>query len=160
MRTPIDRFILGGSGSEGTQPAPPADRATLLRRVTLDLTGLPPTPDEYRAFADDRSQDAFATVVDRLLASERYGERWGRHWLDVARYADADGMSVAPEPFANAWRYRDWVIDGFNKDMPLRSVRQSADRRRPAGQARGTAIDARGSAIWRLVPGFTRWSSR
>ncbi|HUQ92362.1 MAG TPA: PSD1 and planctomycete cytochrome C domain-containing protein [Bryobacteraceae bacterium] len=118
-RTPIDRFILAALEEKGLAPAPPADRATLLRRVTLDLTGLPPTPEEYRAFREDSSPEAFAGVVDRLLASERYGERWGRHWLDVARYADADGISVAPQPFANAWRYRDWVVEAFNKDMPF-----------------------------------------
>ncbi len=118
-RTTIDRFILAALEAKGLTPAAPADRATLLRRVTLDLTGLPPTPDEYRAFASDPSANAFAAVVDRLLASERYGERWGRHWLDVARYADADGISVAPMPFANAWRYRDWVVNAFNNDMPF-----------------------------------------
>ena len=118
-RTTIDRFILAALEAKGLTPAAPADRATLLRRVTLDLTGLPPTPDEYRAFANDPSANAFAAVVDRLLASERYGERWGRHWLDVARYADADGISVAPMPFANAWRYRDWVVNAFNNDMPF-----------------------------------------
>jgi len=116
--TPIDAFILSALEAKGLKPAPPADRRTLLRRVTLDLTGLPPTPSEYREFREDKSPDAFAKVVDRLLASERYGERWGRHWLDVARYADADGLSLAPEPFTNAWRYRDWVIAAFNHDMP------------------------------------------
>ena len=118
-RTPIDRFILAGLEAKGLTPAPPADRSTLLRRVTLDLTGLPPTPEQYRAFLDDSSPKAFASVVDRLLASERYGERWARHWLDVARYADTDGISVAPQPFANAWRYRDWVVEAFNNDMPF-----------------------------------------
>lgn len=118
-RTPIDRFILAALEAKGLTPAAPADRATLLRRVTLDLAGLPPTPDEYRSFQDDSSPEAFARVVDRLLASQRYGERWGRHWLDVARYADADGISVAPIPFANAWRYRDWVVEAFNSDMPF-----------------------------------------
>ncbi len=118
-RTTIDRFVLAALEAKGLTPAAPADRATLLRRVTLDLTGLLATPDEYRAFASDLSANAFAAVVDRLLASERYGERWGRHWLDVARYADADGISVAPMPFANAWRYRDWVVNAFNNDMPF-----------------------------------------
>ena len=117
VRTPIDAFILSKLDAKGLKPAAPADRRVLLRRVTLDLTGLPPTPAEYKAFREDSSPDAFAKVVDRLLASERYGERWGRHWLDIARYADADGLSLAPEPFANAWRYRDWVIAAFNKDM-------------------------------------------
>ena len=119
VRTPIDRFILARLEAKGLAPASPADRTTVLRRVTVDLTGLPPTPDEYKAFREDTSAEALEKVVDRLLASERYGERWGRYWLDVARYADADGISVAPMPFANAWRYRDWVVAAFNNDMPF-----------------------------------------
>jgi mono/diheme cytochrome c family protein len=115
--TPIDGFLLAAMNAKGLTPAPLADRRTLLRRVTLDLIGLPPTPAEYKAFIEDQSPKAFARVVDRLLLSERYGERWGRHWLDVARYADADGLSLAPDPFPNAWRYRDWVISAFNRDM-------------------------------------------
>ncbi len=118
-RTPADRFLLAALEARNLAPAPPATRAALLRRVTIDLTGLPPTAAEYAAFSADKAPDAFEKVVDRLLASEHYGERWGRHWLDVARYADADGISVAPMPFANAWRYRDWVVDAFNRDMPF-----------------------------------------
>ncbi len=116
--TPIDRFLLAALEAKGLEPAAPASAAVWLRRVAIDLTGLPPSPDEYRAFAEDHSPEARAAMVDRLLASERYGERWGRHWLDVARYADADGISVAPIPFPNAWRYRDWVVNAFNRDMP------------------------------------------
>lgn len=108
VRTPIDRFILARLEEKGLTPSHPADRATLLRRLTLYLIGLPPSPEEYKAFQEDTSAKALEKVVDRLLASERYGERWGRYWLDVARYADADGISLAPVPFANAWRYRDW----------------------------------------------------
>ena len=95
----------------------PADKRTLIRRAYFDFIGLPPSPDEVRVFVDDSSPDAFAKVVDHLLASPHYGERWGRHWLDVARYADSNGLdeNVA---FANAWRYRDYVIDAFNQDKP------------------------------------------
>src|SRR5206468_2483828 len=91
-RTPIDQFILAGLEARGLRPAPPADKRTLIRRATFDLTGLPPTPDEIDDFLADPSADAFARVVDRLLASPAYGERWGRHWLDVARYADSNGL--------------------------------------------------------------------
>ena len=117
-RTPLDRFILAGLEAAGLRPAPPADRRTLIRRATFDLTGLPPTPAEVDAFLADDSPDAFARVVDRLLASPHYGERWGRHWLDVARYADSNGLdeNVA---HGNAWRYRDYVIAAFNRDKPF-----------------------------------------
>ncbi|HKD09164.1 MAG TPA: PSD1 and planctomycete cytochrome C domain-containing protein [Bryobacteraceae bacterium] len=117
VRNPIDNFILARLEREKLQPSPQADRATLLRRVSLDLTGLPPTPDEMAAFLNDKSPKAYEKVVDRLLASPHYGERWGRHWLDAARYADSDGYSIdAPRPI---WKYRDWVINAFNKDMPF-----------------------------------------
>jgi hypothetical protein len=144
VRTPVDSFILAALEAKGLEPAPPAGRRTLLRRVTLDLTGLPPTPSEYNAFEEDTSPDAFAAVVDRLLASKHYGERWGRHWLDVARYADADGLSLAPEPFANAWRYRDWVIDAFNKDMPYDLFLKA--------QIAGDLMDKPGERV--LIPGL------
>ncbi len=116
-RTPVDHFVLAKMEAAGISPAPPADRRTLIRRATFDLIGLPPTPAEVDAFVADDSPQAFAKVVDRLLASPRYGERWGRHWLDVARYADSNGLdeNVA---HGNAWRYRDWVIRAFNDDMP------------------------------------------
>ena len=96
----------GEARSRGAEAAPPADKRTLLRRVTFDLTGLPPTPEEVDAFLEDDSPDAFAKVVDRLLASPAYGEKWGRHWLDVARYADSNGMDENLA-YGNAWRYRD-----------------------------------------------------
>jgi hypothetical protein len=118
--SPVDHFILGGLEARGLRPSPPADRRTLIRRVTFDLIGLPPTPAEVDAFLKDRSPDAFAKVVDRLLASPRYGERWGRHWLDVARYADTRGYPFDADarlPFA--YSYRDWVIAAFNADMPF-----------------------------------------
>ena len=113
----IDSFILQKLSGRGLKPAPPADKRTLIRRVTYDLTGLPPTAEETEAFLRDGSPDAYAKVVDRLLASPRYGERWGRHWLDVVRYADTDGYSNDFER-PNAWRYRDYVIRSFNQDKP------------------------------------------
>jgi len=117
VKSPIDAFILAGLEKKGLHPAPPADRRTLLRRATFDLTGLPPTPEEMEAFLADRSPDAWKKVIERLLASPAYGERWGRHWLDVARYADSNGLdeNVA---HGNAWRYRDWVVQCFNQDKP------------------------------------------
>jgi len=115
--TPVDQFILAKFESAGIVPAPIADKRTLLRRVTFDLTGLPPTPAEMDAFLADSSSQAFEKVVDRLLASPRYGERWGRHWLDVARYADTSG-NAADYPVPQAFKYRDWVIRAFNRDLP------------------------------------------
>jgi hypothetical protein len=113
----LDHFVLAKLEAKGLRPAPPADKRTLIRRATFDLTGLPPTPEEINAFLADDSPQAFGRVVDRLLASPRYGERWGRHWLDVARYADSNGLdeNVA---FGNAWRYRDYVVAAFNRDKP------------------------------------------
>lgn len=116
-RSPIDRFLLAALEAKGLKPAPEADRRILLRRVTFDLTGLPPTPHELEAFEADRAPDAFERVVNRLLASPAYGERWGRHWLDLARYADSNGMDENMA-HANAFRYRDWVIDALNRDLP------------------------------------------
>jgi hypothetical protein len=117
VKNPIDTFILTRLEEKNLTPAPPADRITLIRRVTLDLTGLVPTPEEVQAFTSDASPDAFAKVVDRLLASPRYGERWARHWLDLARYADSEGFK-SDETRPNIWRYRDYVIDSFNQDKP------------------------------------------
>jgi len=114
---PIDQFILANLEKNGLTPAPPADKTTLLRRATFDLTGLPPTEKELQAFLADKSPKAFEKVVDRLLASPRYGERWGRHWLDVMRYADSTG-SDEDHRYPHAWRYRDYVIQAFNDDMP------------------------------------------
>jgi hypothetical protein len=119
-RSDLDRFILAGLEAKGLRPAAPADKRTLLRRATFDLTGLPPTPDEIDAFLKDDSPDAFRRVVDRLLASPAYGERWGRHWLDLVRYTDsfdARGLGGTMD-CADAWRYRDWVVAAFNRDMP------------------------------------------
>ncbi|HZZ81154.1 MAG TPA: PSD1 and planctomycete cytochrome C domain-containing protein [Gemmataceae bacterium] len=115
---PIDRFILAKIEAEKLTPVRPASKRELIRRATFDLTGLPPTPEEVEAFVNDQSPDAFAKVVDRLLASPHYGERWGRYWLDVARYAEDQAHTFEVIPNTNAWRYRDWVINAFNDDMP------------------------------------------
>ena len=136
-KMPIDRFVLAKLEEKNLKPLPAANRRVLIRRATYDLTGLPPTPEEIESFEQDMSSDAYSKVVDRLLASPHYGERWGRHWLDVARYADGDGPEDKPrakakgargmtfvgygmtrDGYANTWRYRDWVIDAFNQDMP------------------------------------------
>jgi hypothetical protein len=115
--TDIDRFILAKLEERGLQPSAPASKRILIRRATFDLTGLPPAPEELEAFQTDSSPEAFARLIDRLLASPRYGERWGRHWLDVARYADSNGMDENLA-YASAWRYRDYVVAAFNKDKP------------------------------------------
>jgi hypothetical protein len=114
----IDRFILAKLEAAGLRkPSAEADRATLIRRVTLDLIGLPPTPEEVEAFVRDESPKAYEKLIDRLLASPHYGERWGRHWLDLARYADTSGFhNDLDRPYA--WKYRDYVIRSFNDDKP------------------------------------------
>lgn len=116
-KTSIDSFVRARQEAAGTRPAPPADKLTLIRRATFDLTGLPPTPKEIDAFLADTSPRAFEIVVDRLFQSPAYGERWGRHWLDVVRYADTAG-ETADYPVPSAWRYRNYVIDSFNADKP------------------------------------------
>jgi hypothetical protein len=116
-RNGIDTFVLARLEKEGLTPSPVADRLTLLRRLHLDLTGLPPSPEEVTAYLDDARPGAYERAVDRLLASPHYGERWGRHWLDLARYADSDGYEKdTGRP--HAWRYRHWVIDALNRDVP------------------------------------------
>ncbi|MFM8469237.1 MAG: DUF1549 and DUF1553 domain-containing protein [Limisphaerales bacterium] len=116
-RNDVDRFILARLEEKGLRPSPATGRATWLRRVALDLTGLPPTPERVAAFVDDSRADAFERVVDELLGSPRYGERWAQHWLDVVRYADTHGFEVNTER-PNAWPYRDYVIRAFNQDTP------------------------------------------
>ena len=117
-RNSIDRFVLAKLESKGVRPSPEASKLTLLRRLSLDLVGLPPTWEEAEAFLDDRTPDAYERAVDRLLESEHYGEKWARHWLDLARYADSDGYEKdLGRPFA--WRWRNWVIDALNRDMPF-----------------------------------------
>jgi hypothetical protein len=117
VRTPVDAFVLEKLEAKGLAPAPRADKLTLLRRASFDLTGMPPTPEEVSAFLADKSPRAFEKLVDRLLASPRYGEKWARHWLDLARYAESEGFK-ADETRPNAWRYRDYVIKSFNADKP------------------------------------------
>lgn len=114
---PIDRFVLARLEAEGLAPSPPADRVTLVRRLAIDLTGLPPTPEEVDAFVNDREPNAYERLVDRLLATPDHGERWARHWLDLARFGESNGFEY-DEPRANAWPYRDWVIRALNEDMP------------------------------------------
>ena len=118
--SPIDAFVLAKLASKGWTLSPPADKRTLIRRAYFDLHGLPPSMAEVEAFLADKSPDAFAKLVDKLLASPRYGERWGRHWLDVARYADTKGYLAGDEQrrFAFSYTYRDWVINAFNEDRP------------------------------------------
>jgi uncharacterized protein DUF1549/uncharacterized protein DUF1553/cytochrome c len=117
VRNPIDRFVLARLEREGLRPSPEADRARLIRRVSLDLTGLPPSPAEVEAFLADRSPDAYEKLVDRLLASPHFGERWARPWLDLARYADSHGFQR--DDLRDLWPYRDWVINALNQDMPF-----------------------------------------
>jgi Protein of unknown function (DUF1553)/Protein of unknown function (DUF1549) len=117
VKNPIDAFVLAALEENELRPSAEADRTTLLRRVTFDLTGLPPTPEEVKAFVADKSTEAYANMVDRLLASPHYGERWAQHWLDLARYADSDGFEF-DQARPDAWRYRDWVVEALNQDMP------------------------------------------
>ncbi len=118
MWSPIDAFILAEQDKRGIEPAPLVSRHALLRRVTFDVTGLPPTPEEVEAFLTDNSPQAYEKVVDRLLASHGYGERWARHWLDVVRYAETDGFAIDEER-PTLWRYRDYVVRAFNQDRPF-----------------------------------------
>jgi hypothetical protein len=118
VRNPIDAFVLARLEAEGLEPSPEAGRATLLRRVSLDVIGLPPTPEEVEAFLADTRPDAYERVVDRLLASPHYGERWARPWLDMARYADSHGFEK--DGLRVAWKWRDWVIDALNRDLSFR----------------------------------------
>jgi len=117
VKTPIDAFILARLEHEGLSPAPPIGRAQLVRRLSLDLTGLPPTPSETQAFLDDARPDAEQALLERLLASPRASEHWTRDWLDLARYADSNGYQVDLE--RNMWPWRDWVIAAFDRNMPF-----------------------------------------
>ncbi|MBI3881041.1 MAG: PSD1 domain-containing protein, partial [Verrucomicrobia bacterium] len=137
VQTPVDAFVLARLEANRLWPAMQADKRTLVRRVTFDLTGLPPTPEEVSAFVADHSPGAFAKVVDRLLASPRYGERWGRHWLDVARYADTKGYVGGEEiRYAYGYTYRDYVVRAFNEDLPFDRfiTQQLAADRLPLGE--------------------------
>jgi hypothetical protein len=146
VKTPIDAFLLAGLKKAGLKPAPPADRATLLRRATFDLTGLPPTPEEIDAFTGDRSPNAWEKVVDRLLASPHYGEQWGRHWLDVVRFAESDGYEYDMHR-PDAWRYRDYVVHSFNSDKPYNQFVKE--------QLAGDEIDAKNPELL-VAAGFNR----
>ncbi len=118
-KTKIDAFVLAKLDEKNLTPSPPADARTLVRRAYADLVGYKPSYQEVEAFANDKSPDAYEKLLDRLLASPRYGERWGRHWMDVARYAEDNPTSEATNPgYPFAWRYRDWVIEAVNKDVP------------------------------------------
>ncbi|HEV2207626.1 MAG TPA: PSD1 and planctomycete cytochrome C domain-containing protein [Verrucomicrobiae bacterium] len=148
-KTPVDNFILAKLDEKGLKPNPPADKRTLLRRATFDLIGLPPTEQEIQNFLNDDSPDAFAKVVDRLLASPHYGERWGRHWLDVARYSDTKGQIRRQREDPNypfAWTYRDYVIRSFNEDKPfnLFIIEQLAADKLPATRNNLTNLCALG----------------
>src|SRR5262249_50008712 len=118
-RNPVDEFVIAKLRKKGLALAPETDRVTLIRRATLDLHGLPPTPEEVDAFVRDDSGNAYGKILERLLASPRYGERWARHWLDVAGYADSEGYAQDDAPRSNAFRYRDYVIRSFNADKPF-----------------------------------------
>jgi cytochrome c553 len=135
VKTPVDAFILARLEAEGLEPSPPADKLTLLRRAKFDLLGLPPTPVEIEQFAADESLDAYARLIDRLLESPRYGEKWGRHWLDVARYADSTGLDDDIK-LPHTWKYRDYVIEAFNSDLPYDQfvIEQLAGDLMPAGK--------------------------
>jgi len=117
VRNGIDTFVLRRLEKEGLQPSAEADKAALLRRVYLDLVGILPTPEETRAFLNNNDPRAYERLVDRLLESPHYGERWGRHWLDIARYADSNGFTI--DGPRSIWPYRDWVIKALNADMPF-----------------------------------------
>jgi len=117
IRNPIDQFVLQRLQAAGLKPAPQADGPTLIRRAYFNLLGLPPSPEQVEAFVADSSPDAWPNLIDSLLESKHYGERWARHWLDVARYADSGGYETDIY-YRNAWRYRDYVVRSFNNDKP------------------------------------------
>src|SRR5690606_6706848 len=142
VRTPVDNFVLARLEEKGLSPSPEADRATFARRIYLDVLGLIPTPEQVKEFVEDRSPDAYEKLVDRLLASPHYGERIGRKWLDLARYADTQGYQD-DEARPGAWRYRDYVIRSFNEDKPFdRFIREqiAGDELWPDSQEARVAI--------------------
>ncbi len=144
-RTPIDRFVLAKLETAGLAPSPPADRQTLIRRATFDLTGLPPTLEQVDAFVNDAAPDAYAKLVDRLLESPQYGEQWARHWLDIARYSDTKGYVYGREErfWVHAPAYRDWVVQAFNRDLPYDQfllLQIAADQAAPDDRGAGAAM--------------------
>ena len=151
-RTAVDRFIAGSARSPRIwRSTRQADRTTLIRRVSFDLTGLPPTPEEIGAFLDDTSADAYERMVDRYLASPHYGERWGKYWLDAAGYADSNGYFNADTDRPLAYRYRDYVVRSLNDDKPFdRFVRRATGRRRTVGLCQpGTTPRRKSSRCWK-----------
>ncbi|MBL8191881.1 MAG: DUF1549 domain-containing protein [Acidobacteria bacterium] len=146
VRNPIDAFVLAKLEEKGLQPSSPADKRTLLRRVTFDLTGLPPTPEEIKAFLADQSPNAYEKVVDRLLASPHYGERWAQHWLDVVRFGETNGFELDADR-EQAWRYRDYVVNSLNADKPYDQFIQE--------QIAGDELDPE-SFEMRVATGFLR----
>src|SRR5205814_778511 len=118
VRNPLDAFVLARLEAKGLDPSPEADRRTLVRRLSFDLIGLPPTPEEVEAFVNDPRPDAYERLVDRLLASPHYGERWARHWLDVARFGESSGYEHDNDR-PHAYQYRDFVIEALNRDVPF-----------------------------------------
>ena len=158
LRNPIDAFILARLDSAGLKPSPAADRATLLRRVTFDLTGLPPTSQELDDFINDQRPDAYARVVDRLLASPHYGECWAQHWLDVVRYAESNGYESDGER-PNAWRYRDYVVRSFNEDKPYNrflTEQLAGDLLAKASKKEATSPPTKEETEWLIAAGFNR----
>lgn len=153
VRNPVDAFILRKLEQQNLTPAPEADRRTLIRRLTLDLVGLPPTPAEVEAFLSDKDSNAYEKVVHRLLKDPRYGERWARFWLDLARYADTAGYEGDPD-LPHVWRYRDYVIDAFNNDaVALGNLSEATNT---GALALGPFSDATGNAADRASPETTR----
>ncbi len=145
IKTPVDQFILNRLEAAKLEPSPEADRRTLIRRATYDLTGLPPTLAEVEAFVADKSPQAYEKLIDRLLASPHYGEQWGRHWLDVARYSDTKGYVYGREErmFATSWPYRDWIVRAFNEDLPYNRfllLQLAADQVAPDDRASWAAM--------------------
>jgi Protein of unknown function (DUF1549)/Protein of unknown function (DUF1553) len=158
VRNPIDAFILARLDKAGLKPSPAADRATLLRRVTFDLTGLPPTPRELDDFLNDKHPDAYARVVERLLASPHYGERWGQHWLDVVRFAETNGYEGDQER-PHAWRYRDYVVQSFNEDKPYNrflTEQLAGDLLAKTARTDSSAPPSQEQAEWLIAAGFNR----
>src|SRR4051812_21665018 len=158
VRTPVDAFVLARLEAKGLRPSPEADRRTLIRRASYDLTGLPPSANEVDAFVHDDALDAYDRLIDRLLASPRYGERWGRYWLDLARYSDTKGYVFDREErfFVHAHAYRDWVIRAFNEDLPydeflLRQI--AADQLPPRPGASKDGVDQDLAAMGFLTGG-------
>ncbi len=155
--SPIDRFILARLEAVGLSPSPTADKVTLIRRVMFDLIGLPPTPEEIAAFVRDDSPDAYERLVDRLLASPHYGERWGRYWLDIARYGEDQAHSFQPRLYPHGFRYRDWVVGAFNRDMPYdRFILEQIAGDLLDGPASGRLDRLRGPGLLRLRAGLLR----